>query len=59
VFKNLHYGGSRDSSVVKNNDCSSRGTGFNTQKPHSGSQPSIMGSDALSNMSEDSDSVLI
>jgi hypothetical protein len=27
--------------------CSSRGPEFNSQQPHSGSQPSIMGSDAL------------
>jgi hypothetical protein len=28
-------------------DCSSRGSEFNSQLPHSGSQPSVMGSDAL------------
>jgi hypothetical protein len=28
-------------------DCSSRGLEFNSQQPHGGSQPSVMGSDAL------------
>jgi hypothetical protein len=32
---------------VKNTDCSSRGPEFNSQQPHGGSQPSVMGSDAL------------
>jgi hypothetical protein len=27
--------------------CSSRGPEFNSQQPHGGSQPSVMGSDAL------------
>jgi hypothetical protein len=27
--------------------CSSRGSEFNSQQPHGGSQPSVMGSDAL------------
>jgi hypothetical protein len=39
--------GCRDGSVVKRTDCSSRGPEFNSQKPRGGSQPSIMGSDAL------------
>jgi hypothetical protein len=39
--------GWRDGSVVKNTDCSSRNPEFNSQQPHGGSQPSIMGSDAL------------
>jgi hypothetical protein len=39
--------GWRDGSVVKSTDCSSRGPEFNSQQPHGGSQPSIMGSDAL------------
>jgi len=39
--------GWRDGSVVKSTDCSSRGPEFNSQKPHGGSQPSVMGSDAL------------
>jgi hypothetical protein len=34
--------------VVKSTDCSSRGPEFNSQQPHGGSQPSVMGSDALS-----------
>ena len=37
----------RDGSVVKSIDCSSRGPEFNSQHPHGGSQPSLMGSDAL------------
>jgi hypothetical protein len=39
--------GSRDGSVVKSNDCSSKGPEFKSQKPHDGSQPSVMRSDAL------------
>jgi hypothetical protein len=39
--------GWRDDSVGKSTDCSSRGPEFNSQQSHSGSQPSIMGSDAL------------
>jgi hypothetical protein len=37
----------RDGSAVKSTDCSSRGPEFNPQQPHGGSQPSVMGSDAL------------
>jgi hypothetical protein len=37
----------RDGSAVKSTDCSSRGPEFNSQQPHGGSQPFIMGSDAL------------
>jgi hypothetical protein len=33
--------------VVKSIDCSSRHPEFNSQQPHGGSQPSVMGSDAL------------
>jgi hypothetical protein len=33
--------------VVKNTDCSSRGPEFSSQQPQGGSQPSVMGSDAL------------
>jgi len=40
-------GGWRDGSVVKSTDCSSRGPEFKSQQPHGGSQPSVMGSDAL------------
>jgi hypothetical protein len=47
--------GWRDGSAVKSTDCSSRGPEFNSQQPHSGSQPSVMGSDV---MSEDSNNVL-
>ena len=39
--------GWRDSSVVKNTDCSSRGPEFNSQQPHGGSQTSVIRSDAL------------
>jgi hypothetical protein len=39
--------GWRDGSAVKRTDCSSRGSQFNSQQPHGGSQPSVMGSDAL------------
>ena len=37
----------RDGSAVKSTACSSRGPEFNPQQPNGGSQPSIMGSDAL------------
>jgi hypothetical protein len=37
----------RDGSVVKSIDCSSRGPEFKSQQPHGGSQPSVMGFDAL------------
>jgi hypothetical protein len=44
---------------VKSIDCSSRGPEFNSQQPHGGSQPTVMGSDALFwSVSEDSCSVL-
>jgi hypothetical protein len=49
--------GWRDDSTVKSTDCSSRGPEFNSQKPHGGSQPSVIGSDALF-WCEDSYSVL-
>jgi hypothetical protein len=39
--------GWRDDSAVKITDCSSRGLEFNSQHPHGGSQPSVMGSYAL------------
>jgi hypothetical protein len=44
---NLDYMGWRDGSAVKSMDCSSRGPEFNSQQPHGGSQPSVMGSEAL------------
>jgi hypothetical protein len=34
-----------DGSVVKSTDSSTRGPEFNSQQPHGGSQPSVMGSD--------------
>jgi hypothetical protein len=37
----------RDGSAVKSTGCSSRGLEFNSQQPHGGSQPSVMGSDSL------------
>jgi hypothetical protein len=39
--------GWRDDSAVKSTDCPSRSPEFKSQQPHGGSQPSIMGSDAL------------
>jgi hypothetical protein len=39
--------GGGDGSAVKSTDCSSEGPEFKSQQPHSGSQPSIMGSNAL------------
>jgi len=39
--------GCRDGSAVKSTDCSSRGSEFNSQHPHGGSQPSVARSDAL------------
>jgi hypothetical protein len=43
------HGARRDGSVVKSTDCSSRGPEFNFQQQqlHGGSQPSVMGSNAL------------
>jgi len=37
----------RDGSAVKSTDCSSRGPELEFQQPHGGSQPSVVGSDAL------------
>ena len=39
--------GWRDGSVAKSTDYSPRGPEFKSQKPHGGSQPSVMRSDAL------------
>jgi hypothetical protein len=55
IFQLLSHGcaqkflieGWRDGSMVKSTDCSSRDPEFNYQKPHGGSQPSVIGSDAL------------
>jgi hypothetical protein len=47
VIKLNRYGDWRDGSVVKSTDCSFRGPEFKSQQPHGGSQPSVMGSDAL------------
>jgi hypothetical protein len=51
--------GWRDGSVVKSTDYSSRGPEFKPQQPHGGSQPSVVGSESSSGVSEDSDGVLI
>jgi hypothetical protein len=45
--------------MVKSTGCTFRGPEFNSQQPHGGSQPSVMVSDALFGVSEDSYSVLI
>jgi hypothetical protein len=56
----LQGGGWRNGSVVKSTDCSSRGSEFNSQQPHGGSQPSVIESDALFwCVSKDSYGVLI
>jgi len=47
VIDKTSPGGWRDGSAVKSTDCSSRGPEFDSQQPHGGSQPSVMGSDAL------------
>jgi hypothetical protein len=39
--------GWRDDSVVKSTDSSSRGPEFNSQQPHGGSQPPVMGSEGV------------
>jgi hypothetical protein len=46
VFKKRNKGW-RDVSGVKSTDCSSEGTEFKSQQPHSCSQPPVMRSDAL------------
>jgi hypothetical protein len=33
--------------ILKSTDCSSKGPEFNSQQPHGGSQPSVIGSDVL------------
>jgi hypothetical protein len=43
----VNIGGWRDGLVVKSTDCSSKGPEFNSQQPYGGSQPSVMGSEAL------------
>ena len=48
-----------EGSAVKSTDYSSRGPEFNSQQPHSGSQPSVIESDALFGVSENSDNILI
>jgi hypothetical protein len=39
--------GWRGGSVVESTNCSSRGPEFNSQQPHGGSQPPVMGSPLL------------
>jgi hypothetical protein len=46
-LKNALPWGWRDGSAVKSTDCSARSPEFNSQQPHGGSVPSVMGSDAL------------
>jgi hypothetical protein len=46
-IKLIKIGGWRDGSAVKSTNCSSKGPEFKSQKPHGGSQPSVMRSDAL------------
>jgi hypothetical protein len=45
--KNTDSRGWRDGSVVKSTVYPSKGPQINSQQPHGGSQPCIMGSDAL------------
>jgi hypothetical protein len=47
LIKEVVFRGWSDVSAIKSTDCSSRGSEFNSQQPHGGSQPSVMGSDAL------------
>jgi hypothetical protein len=47
TFIARNFKGWRDGSTVKSTDCSSSGPEFNFQQPRGGSQPSVMGSDAL------------
>jgi hypothetical protein len=47
VLKNPFSQTGDGSVVVKSTDCSSRGPEFKSQQPHDGSEPSVMGSDAL------------
>jgi hypothetical protein len=42
----MDWWGWRAGLAVKSTGCSSRGPEFNSQHPHGGSQPSVMGSDA-------------
>jgi hypothetical protein len=50
--------GWRDGSARRSTDCSSKGPELKSQQPHGGSQSSLIRSDALSGVSEDSYSVL-
>jgi hypothetical protein len=43
----LVFLGWRDGSAGKSTDCSSEGSEFKSQQLHGGSQPSVIGSDAL------------
>jgi hypothetical protein len=45
--------------MVKSTDYSSRCPEFNSQQPHGDSQPSVIDSNALSGVSDDSNSILI
>ena len=57
-YLRFKFGGWRDGLEVKRTDCSSRGPEFNSQQPHGGSKPSVIGYNDFSSMSEDSYSVL-
>jgi hypothetical protein len=57
MLKRLTRGSYKDGSALKSTDCSSSGPEFNSQQPRGASQPSIMGSDALFGVSEDSGGV--
>jgi hypothetical protein len=47
TLQNMYARGWRGDLAVKSTDCSSSGFQFKSQKPHGGSQPSVMRSDAL------------
>jgi hypothetical protein len=47
AFKSNSFGAREIGSGVKSTGCSSRGPEFNSQQPHGGSQPSVMGLDDL------------
>ena len=54
IFLNHSPRGWRDGSGVKSTDCSYEDPEFKSQQPHGGLQPSVMTSDTLYCVSEDS-----
>jgi hypothetical protein len=46
-LRRVKFRGWRDGSAGKSTDCSSKGPEFKSQKPHGGSQPSVMRSEGL------------